>query len=330
MRRPISRLIAKNVFSGLVTAWRFAAWPTRRSPDSVNATIEGVVRPPSVFSMTLAFLPSITATQEFVVPRSMPITLLMGTSCPKQDRSARESTVPIPRECSCRDFASAEPRQPRGLYMWRGWRPATGTALLVVHHRGAARVIVSASYRTDIPAFYAEWLMRRLSAGWCRVANPYGGAAYEVSLRPGVVDGFVLWTRNLRPLLPHLDAIRAVAPLVVQFTVTGYPRPLESSVIAAAEAVAQLHEIRRRFGSRAAVWRYDPIVFTDALDAAAHRAGFAALARALRGTVDEVVLSVMQPYRKTRRNLDHAARHHGFAWRDPPAEEKRALLAGLA
>jgi RNA polymerase sigma-70 factor, ECF subfamily len=36
-RRPISRLIAKNVFSGLVTAWRFAAWPTSRSPDSVKA-----------------------------------------------------------------------------------------------------------------------------------------------------------------------------------------------------------------------------------------------------------------------------------------------------
>src|SRR5579864_8752953 len=97
MRRPISRLIAKNVFSGLVTAWRFAAWPTRRSPDSVNATIDGVVRAPSAFSITLALLPSITATQELVVPRSMPITLLMGTSCQKQDRSARESTAPIPR-----------------------------------------------------------------------------------------------------------------------------------------------------------------------------------------------------------------------------------------
>src|SRR5205823_6549818 len=83
MRRPIRRLIAKNVFSGLVTAWRFAAWPTRRSPDSVNATIDGVVRPPSVFSMTLALLPSITATQELVVPRSMPMTLLMGTSYQK-------------------------------------------------------------------------------------------------------------------------------------------------------------------------------------------------------------------------------------------------------
>jgi hypothetical protein len=191
-------------------------------------------------------------------------------------------------------------------------------------------VIVSASYRTDIPAFYSEWLMHRLRLGWCRVVNPYGGGAYEVSLRPNDVDGFVLWTRNLRPLLPQLDAIRAVAPFVVQFTVTGYPRVLESSVIAASDAVAQLYEVLRRFGPRAAVWRYDPVVFTNALDAAAHRASFAALAGQLGGAVDEVVLSVMQPYRKTRRNLDRAARRHGFAWRDPPADEKRALLADLA
>src|SRR6516164_164545 len=97
-RRPIRRLIAKNVFSGLVTAWRLAACPTRRSPESVNATIEGVVRMPSLFSITLAFLPSITATQEFVVPRSIPMTLLMDTSFQKQDQAARGSTVPIPQE----------------------------------------------------------------------------------------------------------------------------------------------------------------------------------------------------------------------------------------
>src|SRR5438067_1151860 len=100
VRRPISRLIAKNVFSGLVTAWRFAACPTRRSPDSVKATIDGVVRPPSVFSMTLAAEPSITATQEFVVPRSIPMTLLMDTSYQKQNRTAPEGTVSIPREVS--------------------------------------------------------------------------------------------------------------------------------------------------------------------------------------------------------------------------------------
>lgn len=191
-------------------------------------------------------------------------------------------------------------------------------------------MIVSASYRTDIPAFYARWFRRRLAAGYCRVASPYGGGAYFVSLAPGEVDGFVLWTRNLRPLLADLDRVRAVAPFAVQFTITGYPRALESSVVATDEAVAQLREVVRRFGKRAAVWRYDPVVFAATLDAAAHVAGFAGLARQLGGTVDEVVLSVMHPYRKTRRNLDRAAHRHGFEWRDPPVEEKRELLARLA
>ncbi len=76
--RPIRRLMAKNVRSGLVTAWRLAGWPTSRSPSSVKATIEGVVRAPSAFSMTFGVAPSMTATQELVVPRSMPMTLPMA------------------------------------------------------------------------------------------------------------------------------------------------------------------------------------------------------------------------------------------------------------
>ena len=39
----------------------------------MKATTLGVVRVPSWFSMTRAVLPSITATHEFVVPRSMPM-----------------------------------------------------------------------------------------------------------------------------------------------------------------------------------------------------------------------------------------------------------------
>ena len=42
--RPMKRLIEKTVFSGLVTACRFATWPTSRSPSFVNATTDGVVR----------------------------------------------------------------------------------------------------------------------------------------------------------------------------------------------------------------------------------------------------------------------------------------------
>jgi hypothetical protein len=34
-------------------------------------------------------------------------------------------------------------------------------------------MIVSVSRRTDIPAFYAEWMVSRLRKGYCTVANPY-------------------------------------------------------------------------------------------------------------------------------------------------------------
>ena len=69
----MKRLIEKIVFCGLVTAWRLAIVPTSRSPEEANATTDGVVRPPSEFSMTVGSPPSSTAMHEFVVPRSMPI-----------------------------------------------------------------------------------------------------------------------------------------------------------------------------------------------------------------------------------------------------------------
>src|SRR3954451_3645909 len=65
------------VFSGFVTAWRFATCPARRSPLFVNATTDGVVRPPSWLGITTGCPPSITATTELVVPRSIPMILLI-------------------------------------------------------------------------------------------------------------------------------------------------------------------------------------------------------------------------------------------------------------
>ena len=95
VRRPISRLMAKSVFSELVTAWRLAAWPTRRS-SSVKATIEGVVRAPSEFSITRACLPSMMATQELVVPRSIPMTFDMHDFLSSGDFTRRVRLRPPP------------------------------------------------------------------------------------------------------------------------------------------------------------------------------------------------------------------------------------------
>lgn len=192
-------------------------------------------------------------------------------------------------------------------------------------------MIVSASYRSDIPAFYAEWFRRRLAAGQARVKNPYGGPDTLVPLAPPACSGFVFWTRNLEPFWPALAEVRALGvPFVVQFTLTAYPRALEPAVIPEDRAIAQLERLSRAFGARTGVWRYDPVFATDLTPPAWHRETFARLCGRLTGTVDEVVLSFAQVYAKTKRNTDAAAARHGFAWHDPPDAEKTALLADLA
>ncbi|MBT7755868.1 MAG: DUF1848 domain-containing protein [Rhodospirillaceae bacterium] len=191
-------------------------------------------------------------------------------------------------------------------------------------------MIVSASYRTDIPAFYADWFARRLAVGYTDVANPYGGKPYRVPLGGEDIDGFVFWTRNMEPFRENLANLAARGtPFMVQYTVTGYPRPLEPSVVGAPQSVATISSLAQQYGGRAVVWRYDPIVYSDLTDHGYHRDNFAQLARALRGAVDEVCVSFAQIYRKSRRNLDLAARQHGFAWRDPDWGEKQALLDDL-
>src|SRR5574341_238399 len=78
--RPMRRLIEKTVLSGFVMACRLAICPTSRSPFSVMATTDGVVLLPSEFAITTGSPPSMTATQELVVPRSMPMTFAILSS----------------------------------------------------------------------------------------------------------------------------------------------------------------------------------------------------------------------------------------------------------
>lgn len=200
-------------------------------------------------------------------------------------------------------------------------------------------MIISASYRSDIPAFYGDWFLKRLEAGFCRVVNPYGGQVAELALTPEAVAGFVFWTRNPGPFRAALKEVaRRGFPFVVQITATGYPRALETSVLPAERLVALIEEIRAGYGPRAAVWRYDPVLITSVTPPQWHRRNFTALAQKLAGKVDEVVFSFAHIYAKTRSNLNRAAHGHahghghghGFTWDDPPDEDKRALLAELA
>lgn len=187
-------------------------------------------------------------------------------------------------------------------------------------------MIISASYRSDIPAFHGDWFLAALAAGEVAVANPYSQRPYVVDLRPDAVDGYVFWTRNARPFARALAAVAAQGkPFVVQYTIIGYPRAIDANVIDPALAIANAREIAERYGPRVVVWRYDPILLTPATETHWHCANFARLADALTGVADEVVVSFAQFYAKSARNLAKA----GITWRQPALDEQAGLIASL-
>jgi len=192
-------------------------------------------------------------------------------------------------------------------------------------------MIISASYRTDIPALYAPWFKARFEAGFCRVRNPYGGPDAQVPLRGAEVDGYVFWTRNLAPFWGELAAVKAAGlPFIISYTLTGLPKALEPGTIPEDAAIEQMKRAAGLYGPRTVVWRYDPIVFSSLTDWAWHKERFAGLAAALKGVVDESVISFCVPYAKSGRNLGKAAAAFDFEWQDPEPAAKQSLALDLA
>jgi Domain of unknown function (DUF1848) len=192
-------------------------------------------------------------------------------------------------------------------------------------------MIISASYKTDIPAFYGEWFMNRLRAGYCKMLNPYNQRVIRVSLVPEDVEGIVFWTKNIGPFIRHLPDIQRLGfPFILQQTINGYPRDLEQAVVDAPKAVEHLRRVADIFGPRVNVWRYDTIISSSLTPREFHIETFTRLAKALEGATDEVVISFAHLYSKTQRNMRRAAAEHGFSWSDPSNEWKQDLAGELA
>jgi hypothetical protein len=191
-------------------------------------------------------------------------------------------------------------------------------------------MIISASYKTDIPTFYGEWFTNRLRAGYCKTVNRFNARVSRISLRPDDVDGIVFWTKNVGPFLKHLVRVHErQIPFVIQHTINAYPRALEQAVIDADKAVDNVRTIADRYGSRICVWRYDTILLSSLTPREFHLETFSQLAKRLEGATDEAVVSFAHIYRKTLKNVDQAAKDNGFSWEDPSDEWKRTLLGEL-
>ncbi|MCL4236709.1 MAG: DUF1848 family protein [Anaerolineae bacterium] len=187
-------------------------------------------------------------------------------------------------------------------------------------------IIISASRRTDVPAFYMPWLMARLRAGSATYPNPFNKQPCQVSLRPDDVHSIVFWSKSFRPFLPHMDALDSAGyHYVCHYTITGAPRTLEPRVPDWRVNLEVFRALAGRIGPRRVLWRFDPIVLTDTLDAAYYAARFEMLARALTGYTERCYFSFATYYAKAARRLAAA----GVAFRDPPLDERLALVRTL-
>ena len=101
-------------------------------------------------------------------------------------------------------------------------------------------MILSASRRTDIPAFFGEWLLNRLRAGSVPVRNPRNPAQESrIALSPETVDCIVFWTKDPAPLLPKLDELDALGyRYVFLFTLNNYGAMIEPGVPPPADRIA--------------------------------------------------------------------------------------------
>ena len=146
-------------------------------------------------------------------------------------------------------------------------------------------MIISASRRTDIPAFYAKWFMNRIRAGYCAVPNPFNrDQVSHVSLNPEDVDVIVLWTRNARPLLPRLAELDERGyRYYFQYTLMDNPHPIEAKSPPLEASQKTFRALADRIGPDKAIWRYDPIVFSNVTGPEFHQKTYEHIAQALRG-----------------------------------------------
>ena len=167
-------------------------------------------------------------------------------------------------------------------------------------------MIISVSRRTDIPAFYAEWFINRVRAGYCTVPNPYNREQVaRVSLLSEDVDVIVFWTRNPKPLFPYLDELdQRGYQYYFQYTLLGYPRQIDTKSPPLETAIKTFQELSNCIGFRRVIWRYDPIVFSNLTGAQFHTENYAHISDALKGYTHRSVISVMDMYKKFRVRID--------------------------
>ncbi len=186
-------------------------------------------------------------------------------------------------------------------------------------------MIISASRRTDIPAYYGDWFMERIRAGWFRSVNPFNPRQVkEHSLAVEDVDAIVFWSKNPGPFLPRLDELDGRGyGYYFQLTLNDYARMFEPGLPPLDKKIEMFEALGGLIGPKRVLWRYDPIVVSSATPLSYHIEKISDLAGRLRGLTSRLTISFMDFYKKVTRRLNSPGDLQDVEFFDVEHEDER-------
>jgi len=175
------------------------------------------------------------------------------------------------------------------------------------------KIVLSASRRTDIPAFYMDWFMACLAKGHFNVANPYNRRIRRVPATPDKVDTIVFWSKNFEPFIaggygPVLE--KRGFHLFFNFTLNSVSAMLEPRVPPLNARLKQLAWICEQHHPQMVNWRFDPLCFfeTNRGGAGDNLGDFEAIALwAARLGIRRCITSFMDWYPKIQKRLKRSS-----------------------
>lgn len=166
-------------------------------------------------------------------------------------------------------------------------------------------MILSASRRTDIPAFFGEWFINRLHAGEVMVRNPMNFKHISrIRLSPDTVDCIVFWTKNPESFLKYLPDVDSLGyKYYFLFTLNSYDKTIEAGVDSKQKIINTFSQLSELIGPEKIIWRYDPILVSDRFDKEYHFKWFKYLAERLSPFTRRCIISFVDIYKKIEQNM---------------------------
>ena len=163
-------------------------------------------------------------------------------------------------------------------------------------------LIISASRRCDIPKYGKKWFMDNMKQGYVNVTNPFNrNQIKKISLKSDDVSLFVFWTKDGSDFTEVLDFLESQnMKFLIQYTINDYPSDIEPFTGDTDKIIENFNYINSRYPG-SVLWRYDPVILADGLDAEYHIKKFSYIFQNIKQSTTRCYTSFFDEYRKNKK-----------------------------